>query len=221
MKQYLYRVITITVLISSIGLVKAVDSCKSFLPDFISWFNQLNYEQVQEILQKNKMQPNQQLAWKVDTSGLDPVELRAYLLFKKGKLSQDAHQELSELFKDLQDPNFKDDEDIQALRQALGNDLQTVLQKYQADDMRLEEVEDYIENLYNWWNREEGQEDQEDLNDDWDDYWNDDEDDDDEIVQDQKVDPAADALLRVLNSRKPLQNDFPPAPALLEGLSDQ
>lgn len=197
MKQLLYRFIVMIFLISSIGLVNAGHCCRNFLPDFLEWFKGLSDEQIQEILGKNKMQPNQQLRWEIDLSGLDPVELRAYLLFKKGKLSQDAHQELSELFKDLQDPKFQNDEDIDALRQALGNDLQTVLQKYQVDDMSLQEVQDYIENLYDWWNREDGDED-----------WGNDNQDEKEI------DSAADALLGALNSRESLQDDFPPAPAL-------
>lgn len=201
MKQLLYRFIVMIFLISSIGLVNAGHCCRNFLPDFFKWFKGLSDEQIQEILGKNKMQPNQQLRWEIDLSGLDPVELRAYLLFKKGKLSQDAHQELSELFKDLQDPKFQNDEDIDALRQALGNDLQTVLQKYQVDDMSLQEVQDYIENLYDWWNREDGDEG-------WDDSAN--------QIDEKEIDPAADALLGVLNSRESLQDDFPPAPALPE-----
>lgn len=199
MKQFLYRLITITVLISSIGLVKAGHCCRSFVPDFLSWFNQLNDEQIRGILKKDTLPKNSQGAMQVDVSGLDPVELRAYLLFKKGKLPKDAHQELSELFKDLQDPKFQNDEDIDALRQALGTDLQTVLQKYQADDMSLQEVQEYIENLHDWWNREDGDED-----------WGNDNQDEKEI------DSAADALLGALNSRESLQDDFPPVPALPE-----
>jgi len=199
MKQFLYRLITIIVLISSIGLVKAGHCCRSFVPDFLSWFNQLNDEQIRGILKKDTLPANSQGAMQVDVSGLDPVELRAYLLFKKGKLPKDAHQELSQLFKDLQDPKFQNDEDIDALRQALGTDLQTVLQKYQADDMSLQEVQEYIENLHDWWNREDGDED-----------WGNDNEDENE----KEIDPAADALLRALKSRSAMQDDFPAAPAL-------
>lgn len=201
MKQLLYRLITITVLASSIGLVKAGHCCRSFVPDFLKWFNQLNDEQIRGILKKDALPENNQLVMQVDVSELDPVELRAYLLFKKGKLSKDAHQELSQLFKDLQDPKFQNDEDIEVLRQALGTDLQTVLQKYQADDMSLQEVQEYIENLHDWWNREDGDED-----------WGNDNEDENE----KEIDPAAEALLRALNSRESLQDDFPPAPALPE-----
>lgn len=103
------------------------------------------------------------------------------------------------MFKDLQDPKFQNDEDIDALRQALGTDLQTVLQKYQADDMSLQEVQEYIENLHDWWNREDGDED-----------WGNDNEDENE----KEIDPAADALLRALKSRSAMQDDFPAAPAL-------
>jgi hypothetical protein len=129
------------------------------------------------------------------------VLLRAYLLHKKGRLPKDIYQEIDALFTDLQSGEFKDNEDEPVLRQALTQDLQEILKKYQGNDLTLDPLEDYVEDLYDWWNRQDGDED-----------WG------DEDLDDEKLDPAADALLRALKSRRAMQDDFPAAPALPEGL---
>lgn len=223
MKQLLYRLIVMVFLISSIGLVNADHCCRNFVPEFLAWLSKLSDEEIAIRLNKDVDQMRQPMEHnQLDQNLLqhiNPILLRAYLLSKQGKLASDVYAELDELFTIIEQNAGQDDADSIALQKALNQDLEDQLKRYQAGQITQSEIEDYIERLYDWWNQEEGQEDQEDLNDDWDDYWNEEDGDEDwgNDNQDEKeIDPAADALLGALNSRESLQDDFPPAPALLE-----
>jgi hypothetical protein len=165
MKQFLYRYMLVVILMSTVGQVKAKidDCCKNFVPDFLEWFSKLTDQQIAEILGKNVNQISQSVTQEMPDQDLlqhvDPVLLRAYLLHKKGKLPEELYQEVDKLFTDLHSGAFKDDVDEPALRQALTQDFEDVLKRYQAGDLTVDTLQDYIENLYDWWNREDGQED--------------------------------------------------------------
>jgi DNA-binding transcriptional regulator GbsR (MarR family) len=186
-------------------LVKAESCCKDFVPNFLEWFSRLTDEQIATMLNKDVEQIRQPIEHNQPGQDLlkhvNPILLRAYLLSKKGKLSSDVYAEIDELFTIMQQGREQDDADFIALQKALENDLQEQLKKYQAGQITQSEIEDYVQDLHDWWYQEDGYED-----------WGDD---DDQTVT-ASLDPAADALLRALKSRSVMQDDFPAAPALPE-----